>query len=388
MSGHPEGYPGRGAASDWLDLARQGIRLTERLGAASLAGVEIATTPSDVVWRDGKVSLRRYRAGAVRKAPLGPLLIVHGLFGRQTITDLEPDRSLVCRLLEAGCDVWVIDWGSPSRADHKLDFTDYAEFWLGDALEVIREVTGRARTALLGICQGGVFCLCHAARHPEAVAGLALAVTPVDFHADAEDPDPGHGVLNLWIRNLGQELVDEVLAERGNLPGGLTGSVFEQLSPVRRAGKYGSDLLALADDPDGLMTFLRMEKWLSDRPDHPGAAARQWLVDLYGENALVRGRFEIEGAPVNLASIDCPVLNIVARDDHIVPNPCSLALGGRTSSRDYRVLRVPAGHIGVFVSDKARSVVAPAIKEWLGTLDHDAPGLARESEVSNIRRAP
>lgn len=379
-------YPGPTVPDDWLELTRRGIRLAERLGAASLDGVEIATTPKDEVWRDGKVSLHRYHAPQPR--PLGPLLIVHGLFGRQTITDLEPDRSLVCRLLAAGADVWVIDWGNPSRADRCLDFTDYAEFWLGDALEVIRAATGLPRVALMGICQGGVFCLCHAARHPETVAGLALAVTPVDFHADGQDPDPGHGFLNLWIRNLGPELVEQVLAERGNLPGRLTGAVFEQLSPVRSAGKYGADLLALADDPAGLATFLRMEKWLTDRPDHPGAAARQWLVDLYAENALVHGRFEIEGAPVNLASIDCPVLNVVAAEDHIVPPPCSLALEGRTSSPDYRVLSVPTGHIGVFVSERARDLVAPALSDWLAGLDFRRPAPAHQSEVSNLRRAP
>ncbi|MEM1345805.1 MAG: class III poly(R)-hydroxyalkanoic acid synthase subunit PhaC, partial [Pseudomonadota bacterium] len=59
---------------------------------------------------------------------------------------------------------------------------------------------------------------------------------------------------------------------------------------------------------------------------------------------------------------------IVARHDHIVPPPCSLALEGRTASPDYRVLDVPTGHIGVFVSEKARELVAPALVDWLGAL--------------------
>ena len=357
------GGTGAGPGADWLALARRGIRLTEALArAGDGAGPRIATTPKDTIWRDGKITLARYRSAAER--PLGPLLILQGLFGRQTIADLGPGRSLVERLLAAGVDLWVLDWGRPTRADRCNDMTDYAEFWLGDAIAAIRAETGAPGVALLGICQGGVFALCHAARHPDRVSGLALAATPVDFHADRGGPT-GAGLLNLWVRNLGPELIGDALAERGNLPGALSGAVFEQLSPARGALKYGADLLALAEDGEALDTFLRMEAWLADRPDHPGAAARDWLIDLYCRNALAAGRFEIDGEPVDLGRVTCPVLNIVARDDHIVPPACCRALAGLTASRDYRELEVPTGHVGIFVSSRARETVPAAIAEFL-----------------------
>ncbi|MEM1346690.1 MAG: alpha/beta fold hydrolase, partial [Pseudomonadota bacterium] len=342
MSGAEEsgGTRGQMPQPDWLDLARRGLRLAEAMGRASAEGIEIATTPKDEIWRDAKTSLHRYRATRA-PAPVPPLLIVHGLFGRQSIVDLEPGRSLVHRLLGAGVDVWVLDWGSPSRADRHLDLTDYADYWLGDALEILRAETGQARAALLGICQGGVFALLHAARYPEAVAGLALAVTPIDFHADRQDPEAGHGLLNHWARSLGEDLIEDVIAERANLPGTLTGSVFEQLLPAQGIVRHAGAPLDLVDDPAALATYLRMEKWLADRPDHPGAAAREWLIDCYARNALIQGRLALDGVPVDLKSVRCAILNIVARHDHIVPPPCSLALEGRTASPDYRVLDVP-----------------------------------------------
>lgn len=356
-----------GAGGEWADMVRRGARLADAMSRASAGKLEIATTPKDEIWRDGKVSVSRYRP--VDGAPkLGPMLILHGLFGRQTITDLEPRRSLVRKLLTAGTDLYVLDWGNPSRADMCLDFTDYAEYWLGDALAAIRAESGAEKCALFAICQGGVFALCHAARHPEAVSGLALAVTPVDFHADLHDPNPGHGFLNVWARNLAPPLIAEMIEEYGNLPGDLTGAVFQQLTPLKTASKYTTELATLADDPEALETFLRMELWLSDRPDHPGAAARNWLIDLYSENRLVAGTFETDGLPVDLSAITCPILNIVAEEDHIVPPPCCHALAGLTASTDYWVLDVPTGHIGVFVSEKAREVVAPAVVDWLATL--------------------
>ncbi len=108
-----------------------------------------------------------------------------------------------------------------------------------------------------------------------------------------------------------------------------------------------------------------MEAWLADRPDMPGAAAREWLIGLYHENRLTEGRFRIAGAPVDLGTITCPILNIFGRHDHIVPPPCSRALGRLVPKAEYRELEVPTGHAGVFVSARAQGMVAPAILDWL-----------------------
>ncbi|MEO0620932.1 MAG: alpha/beta fold hydrolase [Pseudomonadota bacterium] len=375
-----EGAGPRSPVGDWTDILRRGARVSAAMMAHSGPQAAIATTPKHEVWRDGKVSLHRYGAPGAEPGPLGPMLILQGLFGRQTITDLEPERSLVRRLLEAGTDLWVIDWGNPTRADRFLDMADYALYWLGDALDRVIAETGRP-VALMGICQGGVFALSHAALAPERVAGLALAVTPVDFHADTGEEHPERGFLNLWARNLPAETVDAFLDEHGLVPGAMTGAVFQSLSPLKNAAKYGTDLLGMADDPAALATFMRMETWLADRPDHPAAAARQWLVELYGENRLVQGEFALDGRRVDLGAITCPILNIVAEQDHIVPPPCARTLAGRTNSTAYRLLDVPTGHIGVFVSEKARDIVAPAIADWLATEIG-----SRETDASALRR--
>ncbi|MEM6678630.1 MAG: alpha/beta fold hydrolase [Pseudomonadota bacterium] len=356
------------------EATRRMVRLVDHLGRAESRTVEIATTPSDVVWRDGKVTLSRYRpapaaSGMVAEPHLGPLLIVHGLVGRQTMTDLEPGRSLVRRLLAAGVDTFVLDWGNATRADRLCDMTDYADYLLGDALEAAAAQSdadgNRGRAALLGICQGGVFAAVHAALYPERLKALALAVTPIDFHADIARPTPGSGHLNVWLRSLPEALVDRLIEDSGMLSGALSGAVFNGLAPARTAAKYTTDLLEIADDPDALDTFLRMEKWLADRPDQPGALARDWLVGLYRENRLVAERMLVDNRPVRLADIACPVLNILARDDHIVPPPCSRALQACLRNVAYRELEVPTGHIGVFVSRRGLDRVAPAIADLL-----------------------
>lgn len=349
------------------ELTRRMARLAARLGRSDARKVEIATTPKDVIWREGKITLSRYRP--VTELRLGPLVIVHGLIGRQTMTDLEPGRSLVEQLVAAGVDTYVVDWGNPTRADRFLDFTDYADIFLGEVLAAVADASGKRRAVLFGICQGGVFALCHAALHPERLKGLALAVTPVDFHADIEDPEPTHGHLNLWTRSLDRDLIRRMVDDWGNLPGELTGAVFQNLAPARTVSKYSADLLEIAEDDDAFETFLRMEKWLADRPDHPGEAAKDWLIGLYAENRLVKGGFMIGGRPVHLGDIACPVINIYGARDHIIPPPCSRALGRHLRNVAYREVEVPTGHIGVFVSRRAQEIVPPALIEWLSGLD-------------------
>jgi len=41
--------------------------------------------------------------------------------------------------------------------------------------------------------------------------------------------------------------------------------------------KYNLDLFEVVDDRKKFLNFLRMEKWIADRPHHPGEAAKQWL---------------------------------------------------------------------------------------------------------------
>src|SRR5690242_9513365 len=101
------------------DTAALGVKLLR--GSALLSqirdeDVAIATTPKDAVWQQDKVTLYQYRPAAEQKIRT-PVLIVYGLVGRWTMTDLQEDRSLVRNLLSLGLDLYVVDWGNPSRAD-------------------------------------------------------------------------------------------------------------------------------------------------------------------------------------------------------------------------------------------------------------------------------
>ena len=361
-------------AGAMADAARFGTRLLEggrRLGGLRDEDIQIATTPKDLVWQADKVSLFRYRPLAAKRIGV-PVLICYGLIGRWTMTDLQDDRSLVRNLLNLGLDLYVVDWGNPSRADRFLTLDDYVTGYLDDCVDAIARDAGVPKVNLLGVCEGGVFTTAYAALRPAKVNTLMLTITPIDFHADMEEEREGHGFINVWTRSLEPEDIDRLIDANGNLPGEFMGAVFNLMTPMRSMMKYSWDMLEVIDDEKRLINWLRMEKWIADRPDHPGEAAKQWLKDLYQQNKLVRNEWELGGERVDLGRITMPVLNIYARDDHIIPPATSRALGARVNSSDYRELGLPGGHVGVFVGGKSQALFAPGVFEWLSGHDEAA----------------
>ena len=358
-------------ASALAEAARVGTKMLtggRLLSAMRDVDVQIATTPKDLIWSQDKVSLFHYRPLAEKRIGI-PVLLCYGLIGRWTMTDLQEDRSLVRNLLNLGVDLYVVDWGNPTRADRYLTLDDYILGYLDGCVTEIARRASVPKINLLGVCEGGVFTTAFAALEPDRVNTLSLAITPIDFHADMTEGRLGHGFLNIWTRSLTPEDVDRMIDANGSLPGEFMGAVFNQMSPMRSLLKYNFDMLDVVDDEKRLLNWLRMEKWIADRPDHPAEAAKQWLKDLYQQNKLVLNEWELDGRRVDLGNITMPVLNVFAKDDHIIPPATSRAIGPKLGTTDYTELALPGGHIGVFVGGRSQQLFAPAMATFLAQHD-------------------
>ena len=255
--------------------------------------------------------------------------------------------------------------GMPKRAQQFLEITDYVDGYLEDCVNAICERSDVPAVNLLGICQGGVFTTCYAALYPEKVKNLILTVAPLDFHADAGRVERGAGYVNLWTRSLTEEDVDALVDAFGSIPGTLAGFTFLMMNPVANLTKYTTELVDLLDNDRKLLNFLHMERWIAERPDHPGGVLRQWFKDLYQGNKLIKSELELDGRRVDLASVTMPVLNVYATGDVIIPPACTAGVGARFGTKDYTEIPVPGGHVGTFVGAKAQETLVPAIAKWL-----------------------
>jgi polyhydroxyalkanoate synthase len=344
--------PPERAAADAFRLNRKlvkGLQTLENLG-----DVDLGPSPKEEVYRDEKVVLYRYLPQVERPLPV-PVLIVYALVNRPYMVDLEKGRSLVDALLKEGLDVYLVDWGYPTRCQRYLTLEDYIAGYVDDCVDQVRKRSRADQVNLLGICQGGVFALCYAALNPGKIKNLVTMVTPVDFHV----PD---GLLNVWARPFDADLMVDTL---GNIPGELLNSAFLMLKPWQLMVQKYVQAFELLDDEESLRSFLRMEKWIFDSPDQVGETFRQFVKELYQGNKLVKGELFIGQDRVDLQNVTMPVLNVYATSDHLVPPSSSKNLDRFVGSSDVTTVPFPGGHIGIYVSSKAQKELAPALTGWL-----------------------
>jgi polyhydroxyalkanoate synthase subunit PhaC len=349
-----------GAAGAFLpELA---LRVADTLARLRQArDVTVGCSAKREVWSCGKTTLYEYlplgdaddRAAPPRTAAR-PLLICFALVNRPYVLDLQPDRSLVRRLLAAQLNVYLIDWGEPDDADRCLDLEDYIERHLGGCVRHILRSRGTSSLDLLGVCQGGVLSLIYTALHREQVANLVTLTTPVDFHT----PD---NLLSKWVREIDTEL----LQRSGNIPGEALNGLFLALMPFRLTQQKYVRLLAGKSDQRALEEFVRMERWIFDSPPQAAVALAQFVRWFYQENRLIRGTLRIGGKQVDLAAIRQPVLNLYALADHIVPPAASAAMERCLGSRDYTGCGIDTGHIGMYASRKGADEIPARIVSWL-----------------------
>ncbi|TAF33783.1 MAG: class III poly(R)-hydroxyalkanoic acid synthase subunit PhaC [Cytophagales bacterium] len=320
---------------------------------SEIEDVDLATAEKELVFQVDKLRLFRYVSE--KRTCKVPLLMVYALVNRFEMLDLQPDRSFVRNMLNAGIDVYVIDWGYPTKQDRYLTMHDYINGYIGDCVDYIRKTHKIPKVNLLGICQGGTFSTIFSALHPNKVQTLTTLVAPFDF--DTED-----GLLFKWSRSLD---VDKVVdCNDGLVPGEFLNMGFDMLKPLSKVKKFNS-LPDMMTDKAKLMNFLRMEKWVADSPSQAGECYRQFIKDLYQNNKLIKGELIIDGEKVNLKNITMPVLNIYASDDHLVPPSATKPLNEHVGTKDKELYEFPGGHIGVFVGNRSQKELAPKVANFI-----------------------
>ena len=346
--------------NDFIQLTQKLVNSVESFSRLREQDIQIGVSAKEEVYREDKVVLYRFIPQVEHSLNI-PILIVYALVNRPYIVDLQEGRSLVANLLKLGLDIYIIDWGCPSRGDRWLTLDDYINGYINNCVDVVLERHSLDQINLLGICQGGSFSLCYSSLYPEKVKNLITMVTPVDFHIN-------EGLLNVWGGcTLGSQAldVDRMVDTLGNIPGDFLNLEFLMLKPFQLGFQKYIDLLEIIDSEDKLVNFLRMEKWIFDSPDQAGEAYRQFMKDFYQGNKLIKGAIKIGAKQVDLGNIRMPILNIYAEQDHLVPPASSLALEKYIASEDYTVQSFPVGHIGMYVSSKVQRNLPPTIVDWL-----------------------
>lgn len=318
--------------------------------------VRKGVSPAEVVYEEDRLTLRRYLSDQEPRYKT-PLVFVYALVNRPYILDLKENRSVVANFVRHGFDTYLVDWGIPTYADRHLTLDDYINGYLANVLDYIQERTGQSRVNVLGYCMGGTMSAMFTALHPERVKNLALLAAPIDFASQ-------DGLLNVWNQPEYFD-VDKFVDAFGNCPAEFLQTTFLMMRPVGNLIEKPINFYEHMHDEKFLEDFLTTETWLQDNIPVPGEVYRQFVKYLFQKNLLTQNRMPVGKHIVNLQNITCPVLNIMAGKDDLVPCAQGTPFNDLVGSKDRKtILLEGSGHIGLAIGGRAQKEVWPAACDW------------------------
>jgi len=337
---------------------------------------DLAATPYEIVYEEDRVKLKYYKPEKVKHKY--PLLLVYALINRETMLDLQPGRSVVETFLNNGIEVYMVDWGYPTRKDQFVTIDDHVNGYMDNMVDFICKKNNVPHINLMGICMGGAFSVMYSALHPEKIKNLVTTVTPTNFDTDT-------GLLHIWMKNTSAFMMGE---SYGNMPGDLMNLGFLLLNPARLIIDKYVGFFEHMDNKAFVENFVRMEKWIFDSPDIPAATFKQFIEDCYQKNLLIQSKLELGGKRVDLKNITMPLLNFYGKFDHLVPPEACELLTKNVGSKDTEDICLNTGHIGIYVSSKCQELFAPKVAAWLkereGTEKKPKPSSSKKTSAKSL----
>lgn len=305
-------------------------------------------TNHKILWQRGSAKL--YDLAPTARDTVA-VLCVPSLINKSHILDLYPEASFVQFLKSQGFRPLLLDWGTPG--DEELNFTaaDYITGYALDALHELREAHD-GPIALLGYCMGGIFTTAMAQLAPMYADALILLATPWDFSA----PDTPRVLLEPTT----QLSLRHWMGMFNPVPPLITQTVFHLIDPWRVQQKY-SRFPSLSEAEK--QHFLAVEQWVNDGVPLARAVAEECFVDWPQGNILHEHKWKVGRRWIEPASITCPAISFIPKNDLIVPQGCALPLTQALKRCD--VVIPDAGHVSMVVGKRAKEEMWQPLSRWL-----------------------
>jgi polyhydroxyalkanoate synthase len=335
-----------------VEAGRGELRLRQTDPGRFEIGVNMASTPGEVIFRNDLIELIQY-APQTETVLKRPLLIVPPWINKFYILDLNKDKSFINWAVQQGLTVFVISWVNPDERHAGKDFESYMREGIFAALDTIEAATGERKVTAAGYCVGGtllgVSLAYMAATGDDRIESATFLTTQVDFtHA---------GDLKVFVDEQQIQAVEASMQAKGYLDGSKMANAFNMLRPNDLIWPYvvNNYLKGKAPLPFDLLY------WNSDATRMPAANHSFYLRNCYLENRLSRGEMRLGTVRLDLSQVTIPVFNLATREDHIAP-ALSVFEGCRSFGGPVDYVLAGSGHIAGVVNPPAK----PKYQYWTG----------------------
>ncbi|MGH6813238.1 MAG: PHA/PHB synthase family protein [Methylocella sp.] len=342
----------RGAAllAQDMEAGKGTLKISQCDSSKFELGVNIATTPGKVIFRNDLMELIQY-APATETAFKRPLLIVPPWINKFYILDLNPEKSFVRFAVSQGLTVFMISWVNPDTRHRDKGFEAYMREGIYAGLDAIEKATGESEVTAIGYCIGGTLLAMTLAYMAETgdrrIASVSFFTTQTDFSQA--------GDLKVFVDEESLRALEKKMAVTGYLDASVMASGFNMLRPEDLIWSFVVNNYMKGKPP---LAF-DLLAWNSDSTRMTAANHLAYLRHFYLENRLSRRKAKFGGKTLDLSKVTIPVYHLATRDDHIAPAK-SVFIGAKLLGGKVRYVLAGSGHIAGVINPAGK----PKYQYW------------------------
>lgn len=309
-------------------------------------GVNIATTPGEVVFRNRMLELIQYTP-MTETVHSTPLIVFPPWINKFYVLDLKAQNSLIKWITEQGYTLFVVSWVNPDASYKDVGVEDYIEDGYLEAIRVAKEITGQKQVNCVGYCIAGTtLCMTLSLlkqRGDKSIKSATLFTALTDFSEQGE--------FTPFLQNDFIDGIEAEVAERGFLPAYITARTFSYLraNDLIYAPAIRNYMMGEAPPAFDLLY------WNGDGANLPAKMAVQYLRSLCQRNEFADGGYDLMGTTLRLSEVEVPLCAIACETDHIAAWKDSFSGVQQMKSKSKTFIMTQSGHIAGIVNPPSRN---------------------------------
>jgi polyhydroxyalkanoate synthase len=286
-----------------------------------------------------------------------PVILVPPLMSTTDLLDLTPSHSLAETLLDAGFNVYLVDFGRPDRNDSHLKIDDYILNFLYRAVHMTKKHSNSEQVSLLGYCLGGAFSIIYSSVSIDIrndIKNVINIAGPIDLSYLK--------FFNVIFKPFKKEWF--AISEKfGCMPKELLTCMFKTVNLYGDFKRPGH-LLNRAWDRDFLVKSQALNSFFGNFQNLPETTFKQ-MFESISTNELINGKMKLLDQVVSLSNFRANLLTIAGSRDSFVPADSVRAIQKYISTNDFQYMEFPLGHLSLMGSERAKSTVWKTCVDWL-----------------------
>lgn len=302
--------------------------------SAYTLGVDLATTPGDVIYRNELLELIQYTP-QTKQVRRRPVLLLPAQINKYYVFDLKPRNSMLNYLVQQGLQVFAISWRNPTSEHSDWGLETYIKAVL-ESIEVMRAITCNRSINIISACAGGFTAA--------AMLGYLAETKNHLIHSHSSfvttTSPRSKSILELLVTRNSIELGRKISLKAGTMSGKDLAQIFAWLRPNDLVWNYWVNNYIMGRQPPPLDVLY----WDADST-RLSAKLHSDFIDFYMADVNNNpGQHQLFGIDIDYSKIRVNTYFLAGQDDYLMPWK-NIYSDARQLKGKHRFVLVPGGHV-------------------------------------------